>query len=1061
MNSIASKTISFRSSSSTTSLYSHFFLFYSTSTKRTTNSHSFSSSSSSSSDEYNRNVCNDEQNRNVKVSVWWDFENCNVPCGVNAMKVAQRITSALRVNGIKGPVSITAFGDFIQLSRNTQEILSLTGVSLNHVPRGGKNSADRALLADLVFWVSQNPPPAHLFIISGDTDFANILHRLRMNNYNILLASGESAPGVLCSAASIMWHWNHLVRGENYNGKHFNQPPDGPWESWYGQYKGPLEDLFPETGQPACVQAEHSSDATTDAKIRPIPTATVNRIRQVVSLYPKGILITELRSELMKNKVQMDKDFFGHKKFSHLLRSIPNVLKLDMAEEGQILVHGIQPKLAENVNLPKDLKPVNQLKVAEPVDRQTVVEPVDQLKVAEPIDPQKVVRPVDRQTVVVPIDQLKVAEPIDRQKVVRPVDQPKVEPVDGQKVVGPVDQPKVAKPVNSKLRQSTGLEANDSGRSKMVTAELKGKKCVSRTDVKEKSSSPAHAPTTEAPPPVDHKENDVDLKEVDSNPTEQSDSIPKVGLFRRMWRTFFGRNVDSSVKDTTSPELCSASADNVEKGESEEKSVSRLDSLSNINKSVSTEKDITDSEGRNKSSRRVGMFGRTVNWWRSGKSKANPDNTSEQGGEELNQTNNKTDNSELFSKVSFWENMQLFLHTPKGAALISQSKTREQLAQQLQKVYAPHLNTLSIDDLNHLIDVIISEKKWVEENISRTFPFALIHPLSTSTSASKPHISNGLSSLFSSDLSNSNLQRSVNHGSGNGNKVYSWTVAGSNERNKVACGKSKSEILADCQKLVLETLKNQPAGFGMSCFKAMFLEKYGYALDYQKLGYPKLSGLLETIPGIAVEFNFVLSSAKSSKAVIPKSVWENDGAKKASDSDSDSAWKDNDPDSAWKELGPISKPKNCMRSENNAETKEGKENLDFDDNSYLSDEFSDSDGESPVRDGLDGKRVTRKSEEDSSLLQLLDSWHKDDNGKKSRLDDSDDLVDSCRNKSKLSSEVWVDKTREILIGGRRKKPSKTFSFIPDEVGPVVDDKGKLLNNILGSLNNSSDSKIQT
>ncbi|KAF9597943.1 hypothetical protein IFM89_023314 [Coptis chinensis] len=101
-------------------------------------------------------------------------------------------------------------------------------------------------------------------------------------------------------------------------------------------------------------------------------------------------------------------------------------------------------------------------------------------------------------------------------------------------------------------------------------------------------------------------------------------------------------------------------------------------------------------------------------------------------------------------------------------------------------------------------------------------------------------------------------------------------------------------------------------------------------------------------------------------------------------------------------------------------TKEGKENLDFDDNSYLSDEFSDSDGESPIRNGLDGKRVTRKSEEDISLIQLLDSWHKDDNGKKSRLDDSDDLVDSCRNKSKLLSEVWVDKTREILIGGREE-----------------------------------------
>jgi len=69
-----------------------------------------------------------------------------------------------------------------------------------------------------MFWVKKNPPPAHLFLISGDGDFGCILHRLRMNNYNILLATPGKAPAVLFSAATIMWQWPSLLKGKNLIG---------------------------------------------------------------------------------------------------------------------------------------------------------------------------------------------------------------------------------------------------------------------------------------------------------------------------------------------------------------------------------------------------------------------------------------------------------------------------------------------------------------------------------------------------------------------------------------------------------------------------------------------------------------------------------------------------------------------------------------------------------------------------------------------------------------------------------------------------------------------------
>lgn len=212
---------------------------------------------------------------------------------------------------------------------------------------GGKNSADRALLVDLMHWVSQNPPPAHLFLISGDRDFANILHRLRLNNYNILLSSLDAAPGVLCSAATIMWNWHALVRGENLTGKYYNQPPDGPYGSWYGRYSLPLDDPFalPEK-QPACSRDGNSSEPISEQKLRPVPEAVMKRISSIMNSYPEGLSIWELREELSKNGVSLPKSFYGYKTFSQLLFSMPHILQVRAFGDGMFWIHKV-PDSAE------------------------------------------------------------------------------------------------------------------------------------------------------------------------------------------------------------------------------------------------------------------------------------------------------------------------------------------------------------------------------------------------------------------------------------------------------------------------------------------------------------------------------------------------------------------------------------------------------------------------------------------------------------------------------------------------------------------------------------------
>lgn len=130
MKRISPRTILFCSAPSP---WRYFYLYYSTRIPGFSTSSNAPFTSSSSLPSPRRQ---DEESRNVRVSVWWDFENCNIPAGANVFKVAQSITAAIRVNGIKGPIQITAFGDVLQLSRSNQEALSSTGINLTHIPRG-------------------------------------------------------------------------------------------------------------------------------------------------------------------------------------------------------------------------------------------------------------------------------------------------------------------------------------------------------------------------------------------------------------------------------------------------------------------------------------------------------------------------------------------------------------------------------------------------------------------------------------------------------------------------------------------------------------------------------------------------------------------------------------------------------------------------------------------------------------------------------------------------------------------------------------------------------------
>ncbi|GER35102.1 unnamed protein product [Striga asiatica] len=917
-----------------------------------------------------------EDSRNVRVSVWWDFENCNLPLNTNVFRVSQSIFNAVRANGMKGPVQITAFGDIMQISRTNQQALSSNGITLIHVPSGGKNSADRSLLIHLMSWVSRNPPPAHIFLISGDSDFSDILHRLRMENYNILLASPDTAPSVLCSAATIMWQWSSLLKGENLTGKLFNQPPDGPFNSCYGHYRAPLEDPFASTEQNPCLAA--SAD---EPKIRQIPKDVSKHVSQILDLFPDGMSLTQLRTELSKSNLAIDKDLYGHKKFSRFLQAMPSVLKIHSGSDGKCTVR----RLGNNNNKCLD---ENVSGVCAESD--------------------------------IGSGESSCVDNVTEKSIIPPALEPKAQSANFFEARKEENQNDF---YSSTVVQETKTKGSLPVNSQDKKKEEKRKEVIARRRAQEIREQDKKVKISELPEKVVGEE----IKE---SPEKNENQVPAVnnsepGIMRRIWIVLFGSGDEDSSrenfqtdggKDTTCekaiiwnqpyefvrPALFSPSSH---------------EALIYRKNAGPGDVDVADV-----SSQDASLFNQIMSWFKFSSSMEN-DNKFEEGGETAAATMKVDANQlEIFSRESFWKELESFIDTPQGVATLSQSRTRDNLAQNLQKHGPPSLQYLSKTELLHLVDLLISHKKWVEEFISRPYPFQLTR--------APPTNNNGLSQIFSAKNPSPPLDRNYQNNPPHTGVPPQHTV------HKNLSTKTRSELLADCQKLVDHIVKEYPEGFNLGSFRKLFLERNGYTLDLQKLGYDKLANLLQIMPGVKIESNLIFPAGPFKCPTSPPK--KNSGSKK-----------DDDFDSSWDELGPVD---DLGRNKGKCVSGLPSKRADCSYDPVKDEDFSDSEDE-PL-----GNESKPKPEEESSLLQILDTWYgnKGCDGKKggpTGPDVSSDGGGPNKTGPGLRSE------NQAMGPTKKFKPGKNYSFVAEQQSKqqhVVDNKDELVEGILVSLKKSGE-----
>ncbi|XP_027079387.1 uncharacterized protein [Coffea arabica] len=992
----------------------------------------------------------EDESRNVRVSVWWDFENCNVPAGTNVFKVAPAITAAIRANGIKGPIQITAFGDVMQLSRVNQEAFSSTGMNLTHIPRGGKNSADRSLLVDLMYWVSQNPPPAHLFLISGDRDFAGILHRLRMNNYNILLASSHGASSVLCSAASIMWHWNSLLKGEDVSGKHFNQPPDGPYGSWYGHYKAPLEDPFAVTEQTAfpqppeqsaCPPAEVLPDSNSENRTQPIPKAVIKQIRSILHQNPKGISITELRAELSKSSITVDKDFYGYRKFSRFLLALPHILRLQPRNDGQFFVFGIAPKVSEQA----DLSPSPSI-TTRPIHKGEV-DSVAAGKLSAGKGPCN--------------DQLvgKQSIPASSEAPMKNGGQQQEPLTEFQKPIRTLPVP----PLNEPELKSASVTPED------ATTEVQEQP----REVQESSALVQAADNTKA--------TESQLHLVVHRP--ESELKNKLGFFRRICRIWYGPSYDSpdeklsSTSDGILDEKKKAKGEHVQSRVESVESVCP-DSLATTRIETIPDGNISSSSSptNDRSRKSSGFFGQLLSMLRIWENSEQPDDSGGESSEKMNDTKLACNKNGIFVKESFWDDLKTFLGTGNASAIVLQSKTRVQMGQNLQREGPSLLKSLNESDLLHLVDLLISDKKWIEESPCQNYPFKLINSDEKDLSSQSTNVSrqsNGLSSIFSDTQPSSLSQRPREIDRQKRHQNPPHTGVSQPDIEGMLSGKSRTEILADCEKLLDEIVKKYPEGFNIGSFRKVFFERYSYPLDVQKLGYQKLATLLQIMPGVRIESTYILPTTEVLKSLSPDNMdpfvqRSNFGSREGhSETElSDSSGKEDDTDSSWDELGPVANLGSKRNESGPALSRKVKdetvEKIRHDYESLSDDDFSDSEEEPLSSTKSESQKKQTGNEEDSSLLQILDSWYssKEENTKRGTLEYPEAGADSSGNSSWVSTKAASTAKNEpsVVKNAKKQRSLKAYSFVQDQ---AVENKDKLVDGILGSLKKSDEKSAET
>uniref|UniRef100_A0A8D0BI04 Meiosis regulator and mRNA stability factor 1 n=1 Tax=Salvator merianae TaxID=96440 RepID=A0A8D0BI04_SALMN len=143
------------------------------------------------------------------IGVFWDIENCSVPCGRSAVAVVQRI----REKFFKGhrEAEFICVCDISKESKEVIEELNNCQVTVAHINATAKNAADDKLRQSLRRFADTHAAPATVVLVSTDVNFALELSDLRhRHGFHIILVHKNQA------SEALLHHAHELIRFEEF-----------------------------------------------------------------------------------------------------------------------------------------------------------------------------------------------------------------------------------------------------------------------------------------------------------------------------------------------------------------------------------------------------------------------------------------------------------------------------------------------------------------------------------------------------------------------------------------------------------------------------------------------------------------------------------------------------------------------------------------------------------------------------------------------------------------------------------------------------------------------------
>jgi hypothetical protein len=158
---------------------------------------------------------------NIRNDIWkifctpatiiWDIENINMPKDIKVSDVKNELLALAKKHNADVE-KFVVIGSAKQFRDNLKLEMHKNNFEFKHITSGRKNAADMNIIYYIMKLKDSNPPPYKIILITGDSDFTELISQLRDLSYEVILVHLKGSRKELIKAASHSVSWNDLLK---------------------------------------------------------------------------------------------------------------------------------------------------------------------------------------------------------------------------------------------------------------------------------------------------------------------------------------------------------------------------------------------------------------------------------------------------------------------------------------------------------------------------------------------------------------------------------------------------------------------------------------------------------------------------------------------------------------------------------------------------------------------------------------------------------------------------------------------------------------------------------